>query len=160
MEVRICITLYAEVVVEDGKLSRIEVDRHWGDDAHWAKIIDPRNAVTPVIEGDYNWTKEPLAVTASVFDKRHTGRSVEYSNQREVRTEHVALTEAQKVLNSMSTAEMLALPLDWDRKGVEPTPVDLEREHARGYDAGYSAAIHDARVPGSKAHAALAEEVS
>ena len=28
-------------------------------------------------------------------------------------------------------------------------------EHARGFDSGYSAAIHDARVPGSRAHAEL-----
>ncbi len=30
-----------------------------------------------------------------------------------------------------------------------------EREHERGFDAGYAAAIHDARVPGSRAHGEL-----
>ncbi len=28
-------------------------------------------------------------------------------------------------------------------------------EHERGYDTGYSAAIHDARVPGSRAYAEI-----
>ncbi len=35
------------------------------------------------------------------------------------------------------------------------SPEEQPTEHERGFDSGYSAAIHDARVPGSRAHAEL-----
>jgi len=43
------------------------------------------------------------------------------------------------------------LELEVDDLDAEPAPAS----HERGFEAGYSAAIHDARVPGSRAHAEL-----